>query len=180
MPWIIRPNLYSPWKNFLLEIKESITLETGNCYHLSGNNGAGKTSFIRKVLIPFLQQSPYQQYILYVEQQIQSQFDAIKAYASIRKPEVKINDTQEMITYQIRTINELQRFEPRPLMVILDEPTNPEIFMKWFSQVTLNSLCLLYVSHSDVEYDCRLNHFLISFVPRNPNHTLITCHENTI
>jgi hypothetical protein len=159
---------------------ESIAFETGNCYHLKGNNGTGKTSFLRKVLFPFLQRHPYQQYILYIEQQVQSQYDAVRAYAALKKPSVVISDDIEMIGYQIKMINEARKFEPRPLMILLDEPSNPEIVAHWLSSISLDNICLLYVSHTDIEYNSSFNPCSINFESLSMNLSLVKLHDDML
>jgi hypothetical protein len=180
MQWNIKPELYSPWKNFLIEIKECITLETGNSYQLKGNNGAGKTTFIKKVLIPYLQQHPYLQYILYIEQQVQCQLDSVRAYSAVNKPHTKINDIHDMIAYQIKLLYELQKFEPRPLVIILDEPSDTSYIAKWLLSLSWDSVCLIYVSHSDLLCELKLNASIINFELRDNNRTLVTIHEDNI
>ena len=48
MMWKIAASVYEVWKNFNLEVKEEFALQTGGTYHLTGANGAGKTSFLRQ------------------------------------------------------------------------------------------------------------------------------------
>jgi Cdc6-like AAA superfamily ATPase len=178
--WTLRPDFYLPWKDFQLEVKHSLLFETGSCYHLAGNNGTGKTSFIRKVLIPYLQRQPYSQYVLYIEQQVQSQFDAVKSNAALGKPPLHIESLQDMIAYLIAITNRHLIANPRPLIIILDELHQLENVLNWLSKKQLHDVCLLFVSHVDIEINLNLNKYHLDFNLVKPNHTIVERHENDL
>ena len=157
MKWIIPATEYQVWKDFSLKLTNELSFETGMFYHLKGNNGAGKSSFIKKVLIPLLQKKPEQQYIFYIEQQIQSQFDAIKAYAALQKPSVQINNFNDMILYQLNKLSEQSKVSKRPMMVILDECSQSSMITEELSKFTDTQYCILFVDHSDCSTDMSNN-----------------------
>ena len=149
MNWLIPKSIYTIWSDFRLEIQHDIKFETGCCYHLKGQNGTGKSSFIKKILIPLLQNQTSEQCILYLEQQVQSQFDAIKAHAALQKPSVHINTVDGMFDYQLKQLSFQLDTEPRPVIIILDETIFSDLINPWLSKTGIESICLVYISHQD-------------------------------
>lgn len=152
MNWLIPKSIYNIWTDFRIETQQNIKFETGCCYHLKGQNGTGKSSFIRKILIPQLQNRTSEQYILYLEQQVQSQFDALKAHAALQKPSVQINSVEHMFSYQLRRLSHFTEKDPRSAIIILDETIYPEIINEWLQEADLEQVCLIYVSHLDYNF----------------------------
>jgi len=152
MIWIIPAQHYLVWETFSLDIKYNLTFETGNVYHLNGNNGSGKTSFIQQVLIPILQTDSEQQYIFYVEQQIQSQFDAITSYALFQKPSTEITSFDDMVLFMFEMLQSTQRNASRPSVIILDECPDSEELQAKLRSLSDESYCLIVVSHKESIY----------------------------
>jgi len=173
MNWLIPAFKYEIWTEFQLEITSDIEFETGSCYHLKGQNGSGKTSFVRKVLIPHLVKNPSQQYILYLEQQVQSQLDAIKAYAAIQKPAVHLKNVEEMFEYQLNLLSAAFEQEPRPIIIILDETVYPLVINQWLQQTNIEHICLVYISHLESNFAGFKTIKQINFYPASANLTRI-------
>ena len=164
MMWKIAASVYEVWKNFNLEVKEEFALQTGGTYHLTGANGAGKTSFLKQILIPQLQSQPDQQYILYLEQQTQNQLDAVKAYSALQKTAVEINDFEQMLNYLLELYQNALTDAFRPLLIISDENPYSEKLALWMEKLNKGDYCLIYVSHGICAFDQSSNLRNISLI----------------
>ncbi len=152
MKWLIPASTYKIWTDFSLKLDHDLVLETGKCYHLTGQNGSGKSSFIKQVLISHLLKQPESQFILYLEQQVQSQFDAVKANAALQKPSVHINNITDMFDYQLHQLSHQMKKEPKPVIFILDETVCLEQIVNWLNKNSTNQVCLIYVSHLQIDF----------------------------
>lgn len=150
--WLVPSEFYKIWADFSLEIGNDLIFAAGKCFHLTGENGAGKSSFIKQVLIPLLIKQPASQYILYLEQQVQSQLDAVKANAALQKPAVHINTVDEMFDYQLKQLSLQLAAEPRPVIIILDETILSDLINQWLNKVSVEQVCLIYISHQDFDF----------------------------
>jgi Cdc6-like AAA superfamily ATPase len=178
MDWAISRGHHNIWQDFSLVVKGELILKTGFSYRLTGRNGSGKTSFIKKVLIPRLQSNPFLQYIFYVEQQVQSQFDAVKAHSAFKSPDFRMVTTDDMVLCQLKLLNEQYKKEPRPVIVILDEYEAPDFLTKWMRQITLSNICLLTVSHSDTSDDDMTGIFALEFKPITSSLSEVSSNES--
>jgi hypothetical protein len=149
----IPASVYQLWKGFSLEIKRDLSFNPGFVYRIKGANGAGKTTFIRKLLLPAVQKTPETQYILYIEQQIQSQFDAIKAYAAMQKPAVGIDTFSAMISYLLSLYENVRSSSYRPLMIVCDECQYDDLICQYLQKLEASSYCLIYISHTASAFD---------------------------
>ncbi|MFB3844382.1 MAG: ATP-binding cassette domain-containing protein [Candidatus Cloacimonadaceae bacterium] len=153
MTWKIAASVYEVWKNFSLEVKEDLILNTGETYHLIGANGAGKTSFLKQILIPQLQSQSDRQYIFYLEQQTQNQLDAVKAYSALQKTAVEILDFEQMLNYLTFLYQKALTDAFRPLLIISDENPYSEKLAFWLEKLNRGDYCLIYVSHGICAFD---------------------------
>ncbi len=128
------------WQQFNLEICCSIAFEQGKHYHLQGENGSGKSSFINRILIPRLKESGC--YILLFEQQMALQLHAIKAHAAIFSPGRRIVSEQDVISYLLDDLKATYMNKPRDVYIIADE--SHELMM--LSECSIPH-CLIYTSH---------------------------------
>jgi ABC-type sugar transport system ATPase subunit len=147
MNWIVPASNCPVWSVFSIEVTKDISFECRRHYQLTGDNGSGKSSFLKRILIPQLLTNPSQQYVLYIEQQIQSQFDAVKAYAALQKPPVQISSFEEMVDFQLQTLSEQLKVQDRPCFIILDECQFTQRIVQTLSRLKIKQYCLLYVSH---------------------------------
>lgn len=152
MKWLIPNSTYKIWADFSLKLDHELVFETGKCYHLTGQNGSGKSSFIKQVLIPFLLKQRGSQYVLYLEQQVQSQFDAVKANAALQKPSVHISNITDMFAYQLHQLSLKTEKEPRPVVFIMDETVCFEQISSWLARQSLEQVCMIYVSHLQITF----------------------------
>jgi ABC-type ATPase involved in cell division len=81
---------YPVWDDFSLELTSDLTFSSVALYYLHGANGSGKSSFIERLLIPSLR-NQRDIFLLYFEQQMHFQIQAVKAYASIMPPRKEIH-----------------------------------------------------------------------------------------
>jgi ABC-type multidrug transport system ATPase subunit len=173
MIWKIPAARYQSWPDFTIELKQDLVLMTGECYHLNGMNGAGKTTLLRKVLIPELQKQPLRQYIMYLEQHVQSQFDALKAHAALQKPSVHIYSRGEMLAYQISIFQQSVRHRPRHLFIIADECEDSDKLSQWLAGLELDSFCLIYTCHGVCAFDCAAENHNIKLSLNETGHSIL-------
>jgi len=174
MNWIIKSGVYNIWQNFDIEVKQDIIFETGCFYQMEGVNGSGKTSFLKKVLLPQLQRRPDDQYIIYVEQQVQSQLDAIKSYALLQKPAVRICSIEDMFDYQLNHLSIFLQQSPRPVIMIIDETTFYDKLNLWLDNYSAYEIFVVFATHQVHELENRYPQKIISVCPINQQLSNIT------
>lgn len=150
MKWIVPCQSYLLYKSFFIKISKDLCFETDKSYWLKGKNGSGKTSFIKKILVPLLQRNPDEQYIIYVEQQIQAQFDAIKSYCLLQKPATEIHSLPDMVKGLFNITIERMSMVKRPIFIILDEYYDIDVINSSLAKFNPDMYCLIIVSHSEV------------------------------
>ena len=82
----IPPDNYPIWEHLTLSVPQTLTFALRRQYLLVGDNGAGKSSFIKRVFIPaFERQADQRLFLWYVSQDFLMQFYAIKAHAAFNR-----------------------------------------------------------------------------------------------
>ena len=140
------PGIYPLWEGFDLKITDNIMFQSHACVRLLGANGSGKSSFIRKLLIPWLQEQGM--HILYLEQQMRIQNYAIRAEAIVSGSKAIPHTDLQVAEYLIERY--LDSEKEKPLIVICDEFEPTLSFMAILEQ---NKLMASYfiVSHANIE-----------------------------
>ena len=175
MNWNIAAGDYQIWNDFSIQVPSDLSFKTHYAYHLTGVNGSGKSSFLRKVLIPQLMHSPEDQYIVYIEQQIQSQFDAVKANAALHKPLVRIDSFEDMINYLIKCVSIQMNKQSRPCLIISDESALIEQIQANLTKYDIVEYCLVFVSHQDCIIKRELPVIELNFRSTSPTSSTLVC-----
>ncbi|MCB5245875.1 MAG: hypothetical protein WC179_00295 [Candidatus Cloacimonadaceae bacterium] len=139
---------YSIWDDFSLELSSDLTFHTGALYHFYGANGSGKSSFIKELLIPSLRKQK-DIFLLYFEQQMHFQIQAVKAYASIMPPRREIHNEIDTVDYLLDNLLLNYTQEPRPCFIIIDESPY-ELKIYEFIHRNIKDYCLMYSAHSEL------------------------------
>ncbi len=143
----IEKGLYSIWLNFSLNLTSDLDFQPGHIYHLRGNNGSGKSSFVTQILLPSLLELNIR-YVVYFEQQMHLQIQMAKAYSSVIKPRIGIKSEQETVDFLLQSLLTKFKEEPRPCYVIIDEsPYDSKI--RNFLDTNIPDCCQIYTSHSE-------------------------------
>jgi ABC-type cobalamin/Fe3+-siderophores transport system ATPase subunit len=174
MNWQITRAKYQAWKEFKLQLDDNILFSTGMFYHLKGQNGSGKSSFIRKVLLPFLKNDPQKQYIFYLEQMIQTQFDAVHACAALSKPARQITTRSEMVAFLMDNLWMCYKEEPRPVFIIIDEYPDSKLISELLTRIDIKEYCLVYTSHQKTQFERFENLRTIDFMPLTASVTKVS------
>ena len=98
---IIPADDYRIWERLTLSVPESLDFTLGQQYLLVGDNGAGKSSFIKRVFLPAFEAQADRRFLLfYVTQDFLMQFYAIKAHAAYHQREKSaIHSPEAAIAY---------------------------------------------------------------------------------
>lgn len=143
----IEPGQETLWETFIIQIESQLQIESGKCYHLEGANGSGKSSFIKRILIPTLskQAIPY----IYIEQQMRSQLFALMADASLRDYEQRLQSEQDAIHYLMSCLEVINM----PLVCICDESSYvQEVHASLVASG--KEFSMIIVSHEQLQIEC--------------------------
>ena len=136
------------WAEFSLLLEHELEFCPGKLYYLKGNNGSGKSTFIKKCLFPALERIRTQNYRIYLEQQFHLQAYAIKAQASILNPEQRLVTQHDCLDYLFQDLWQAYTLEPRPVYVISDECHYLEYIHNQLCAMDI-PFCLIYSIHGD-------------------------------
>ncbi len=154
------------WNNFSLWIEHDLEFETGKTYHLQGNNGSGKSSFLSRVLLPHLQNSS--SYLLYLQQQMHTQLYAVQAYAAVMKPPQILKTEQEVVNYLGNDLVRNYQLSPRPAFVLVDE-SRFEAELVGIISLNCPLTCFILASHHGQPSGATL----VRFEPVTPNRSKV-------
>ena len=136
--------LHLLWPGFAIELKEELTFHPG-VYHLSGENGSGKSSFYKRLLLPELQ-TESSCYIVYLEQMMKGQFYALKAHAALSDWQKGIHNHQDAVDYLLHDLGRTVAKSPRSIFAMVDESSS--LIEVWDRLKGLGqSFTLIYSSH---------------------------------
>ena len=98
---VIPADNYRIWERLTLSVPEPLDFTLGQHYLLIGDNGAGKSSFIKRVFLPAFEAQADRRFLLfYVTQDFLMQFYAIKAHAAYHQREKSaIHSPEAAIAY---------------------------------------------------------------------------------
>ncbi|MDP2173667.1 MAG: hypothetical protein Q8M98_06095 [Candidatus Cloacimonadaceae bacterium] len=145
--FMIPTGSHSLWQGFDLDVRRELWFGIGDIFHLHGDNGSGKTSFLRKLLVPQALDSVNPVYQLYFEQQSALQLFSVKAYAALQKPPRQINNENQMIDYLLDSFDLARQREARPALVMIDESPRLHDIIE---RVSVHSVCIVFASHQSV------------------------------
>ena len=136
---------YSVWPDFSLELSSPHSFDPSFHYYLHGNNGSGKSSFIKKILLPALSHIP-DIYHMYWEQQIVLQSYAIKAHAAFAKYEKKLDTDADCLGYLLTNLRQSLLAEKRVAYFVVDECLQLSQILSYIDTHQL-PVCLIYTHH---------------------------------
>ena len=117
----IAPGIVSCWQDFSLLIEQELFFLPENIYYLQGENGSGKSSFIKHSLLPVLETQRNLFYFLYFQQLFHLQGYAIKSHSAFYQPELKLKSEWDCIQYLLHNLSEIYAIESKPVYCIVDE-----------------------------------------------------------
>jgi len=137
------------WPQFSLKLESPIVLASGNTYHLVGDNGSGKSSFITQILLPLMKVNEQLIYRIYVQQLFHLQGYAIRAHAAINKPNIRLRTEADCLAYLLDNLADALSSQPRPVYVIADESQQLSVISLYLKQLSV-PCCLLYCQHGGI------------------------------
>lgn len=143
----IKQGIYQVWPGFSLELKQDILFKPG-VYQLQGENGTGKSSLYKKLLLPALQAESDKLYILYIEQMMKGQFYALKAHAALSGYTGRINTESECVDYLLQNLEKALAQNKIPVFAMVDESTALKHILDRL-QVLQPDFTLIFSSHRD-------------------------------
>ncbi|HON32055.1 MAG TPA: hypothetical protein PLE41_00690 [Candidatus Syntrophosphaera thermopropionivorans] len=158
---------YPIWDDFSLELTSDLTFSSVALYYLHGANGSGKSSFIERLLIPSLRNQK-DIFLLYFEQQMHFQIQAVKAYASIMPPRKEIHNEMDTVDYLLNNLLFNYSQEPRPCFIVMDESPY-ELKIYEFIKQYIPDYCLIYSAHSELLPATKT----LEFIPVSPSFSKI-------
>lgn len=139
------------WPDFSLRIVSPLSFQMGKIYHLKGENGSGKSSFLQKILVPAIQ-AKKDAYIVYLQQQMHLQLYAIKAYAATHAAPHSIENEADAISFLLHDLHQAYQKEPKDIYLIADESTK----LNLLCDIQM-SHCLVYIAHHQhLEHSCEI------------------------
>lgn len=142
------------WNAFELELVADLEFKSGKVYHLDGRNGSGKSSFIRKCLLPRIMEKRIG--YLYLEQQMHTQLSAIKANAALANYPESIHSEAEAVDYLLYDLEKCHRKAEQACFVIWDESEYyPQVYA--FLQAKNIEFVLLLVNHNQIVLPCPIS-----------------------
>lgn len=118
---LIKAGDYKLWPDFSLSVECDLILPPEQHYYLQGDNGSGKSSFIRKLLLPLLKQTGC--YHLYWEQQIHLQHYIIRAHAALHHHPIPAATDLDCLRYLLMDLALAYHQQPRATHFVVDECT---------------------------------------------------------
>ncbi len=142
--------IYPIWENFRLELSQTIELYAGKIYHLQGSNGSGKSSFIRKCLIPALKTKgiPY----IYLEQQMRAQIFALMADAALSEYKSPLQTEADAIEYLLFKAEQNRAVNSLALVCICDESAYSQRVYQVLSEKGWD-FAMLIVAHDHPDFE---------------------------
>lgn len=139
-----------------IQIQDDIHFEFNKKYSISGENGCGKSSFIRNILYTNISNSCKGkiQYI-YFDQEILSQYYYVKAYVSMKEHK-KINTISDFIKKTIELHKANNIYNSKKLVIVLDETDKYIDTQDILLQIANYEYSLINVTHSgnnNIKYD---------------------------
>jgi predicted ATPase len=139
-----------------IQIQSNIEFEYNKKYSISGENGSGKSSFVRNIIYKSVSKNckGKVQYI-YFDQEILLQYYYVKAYISMKEHK-KINSISAFITKTIELHKANNIYNSNKLVVILDETDKYIDTSIIFSLIKDYEYAFINISHStndNLKYD---------------------------
>ncbi|MDD2332002.1 MAG: hypothetical protein PHI68_05050 [Candidatus Cloacimonetes bacterium] len=170
----LKKGRYRIWQDFELELIQDLILEPGVCYLLTGANGSGKSSFLKRCLLPGLKLGGY--CYLYIGQQLDTQLYVCKADSAFSQSRINVKDGSSMVEYLFERLAEvLAQENPGICYIVLDEYYEYRQVLDYLEDLKI-SCCLIAVSHAS--FECSYPVKELSFVPQSLNLSLITNDES--
>ncbi len=163
---------YECWQGFRLHLESDINLSLGTNYYLHGANGSGKSTFIKKLLLPSLQSSRNQVFSLYIQQHFHLQAYLIKAEAALLYPEHRPHSMADCLDYLLCGLSKALEICSRPVVIVADETPKLELLLQYLNKLPQPS-CLIYSMHGDHKQPAALQS--IHFEPLSPYESKVTC-----
>ena len=163
------------WQDFSLLIEKKLTFEPGMIYNLQGENGCGKSSFLKHCLLPVLESKKDLIYRIYLQQLFHLQGYAIKSHSAFYKPELELRSELDCVQYLLNNLFETFSQDPRPVYCIVDENRYIQEIHRYLKENDF-PFCLIYCAHSSFSLSEDVN--IVNFKVINPKQSII--YEATI
>lgn len=156
---------YRVWEGFSLSFDRDLDLIRGNSYMLRGENGSGKSSFLKQILIPALVLQASSQYLLYFEQQMMRQLYAIRADAALKNYPKALKTEEDCIHYLLDDLAKALAKQTRPVYALIDESAHLEYICRKLQGLS-SDLILIFADHHHQPSTGVTEH--IDFIPQSP------------
>ena len=139
----LEPGIHQLWPRFSQSISSPLSFEMGKIYHLKGDNGSGKSSFIQKILLPIIQ-TQGDAYIIYLQQQMHLQLYALRAYAAVNGYGKRIVSEQDAVDFLVQDLLDCYSHTPKDVYLLSDESNQ----LHTLAKLSIPA-CLVYIAHHE-------------------------------
>ncbi len=142
---------YRVFKQLELQLPCDISFNTGDTCFITGDNGLGKTSFLKNILIPEIQKAIPEKNLLlfYVEQDFTLQFYAIRAYAAAAGGmQVGFRRFGEAISYMADIFSRFATEKEYTVFLVFDEIEIYERFSDVLERLKNMNKIVVMITHS--------------------------------
>jgi ABC-type sugar transport system ATPase subunit len=157
----IAAGTYNLWPQFSLEIPKTIAINSRQCYRITGTNGSGKSSLLKKLLLPLLKKTDC--YYLYLEQQMSAQLFAVKAHAALNNSLHLIEDESQVASYLLENLQSELQGRKRLCCFVLDETSQYSRVLDFIREHDVEYVCFI-ISHDEVAVDLPVSTLAINSV----------------
>ena len=149
MVWI-QSSIYHVWPNFSIHVPRIINFQECSHYHLHGENGSGKSSFITQILIPTALEQKNNLITLFIDYQNRLQFNTIRADSFLRKYPLPIDDITDTIHYLLSELKSILSTCKKDVLIIIDEIPNIDILTDFISSNQSLKVCVVQTLHGNL------------------------------
>lgn len=158
------------------KITSDIIFQYGLTYLLNGDNGTGKSSFLKNILVPQIDKIATNNFLLFhTEQDVALQFYVIKSYYKGLKKSKKIFSTFE---YGLQNLKEefltFNLYKNKQIVFILDEIDQYVDINEFLKDLPIENTTLILATHNKQKLWTKENFITLNFKKINLELTEIT------
>ncbi len=139
-----------------LFIENDISIEMGKNYFIIGDNGVGKSSFIKNILLPQINLASSNKFLFfYSEQDISVQFKIMQAYyIGLKKNEKSFSSHEEALGFLKNKYLEADFYVNKHIVFILDEIDQYINLNQFMEDLNNENATVILTTHNQNRINC--------------------------